>query len=267
MAGLWRRLRRGRGFLRSLLTYHKPGRRRRLTRLYAPFVQEGGLCFDVGAHVGDRSAALHALGSRVVAVEPQPDFAAFLRRVFRRRPGVVVEEAAVAAVPGWLDLFVSDAHPTVTTGSKAFLAAVAAVPSFGAVRWDGRRRVPATTLDLLIARHGAPDFVKLDVEGMEAEALKGLTSAVPALSFEFIPGNKAASEACLEELDRLGPYRFNAALGETGRLVFKDWRDRAGIAAWLAGHPADGPSGDVYAVLGAAGHEGQEHFRDPEQSL
>ena len=34
-----------------------------------------------------------------------------------------------------------------------------------------QRRCPVTTLDKLIARHGSPDIVKIDVEGFEAEVL------------------------------------------------------------------------------------------------
>jgi hypothetical protein len=39
--------------------------------------------------------------------------------------------------------------------------------------------IEVTTLDALIAAHGRPAFIKLDVEGYEYEALKGLFSRSP----------------------------------------------------------------------------------------
>nr|HMT20580.1 hypothetical protein [Promineifilum sp.] len=60
------------GVLRSLAIYYAPGRVRRLTHFYTPFIRPDDLCFDVGAHVGNRIAAWRRLGARVVAVEPQP---------------------------------------------------------------------------------------------------------------------------------------------------------------------------------------------------
>ena len=47
------------------------GRGRRLDEFYRPFVPAGGLCFDIGAHVGNRSRSW-SRWARVVAVEPQP---------------------------------------------------------------------------------------------------------------------------------------------------------------------------------------------------
>ena len=56
------------------------------------FVPRGGLCFDIGAHVGNRSRSWSRLGASVVAIEPQPDFARFLRWLFRANDKVTVCE-------------------------------------------------------------------------------------------------------------------------------------------------------------------------------
>src|SRR5262249_23562580 len=95
------RLDRGVGLARSLAIYYgRPLRLRRLRRLYGGFVRAGDLVFDLGAHVGNRVRGFAGLGCRVIALEPQPDFARLLRTLFACSPQIVVVEAAVSDRPG-----------------------------------------------------------------------------------------------------------------------------------------------------------------------
>lgn len=185
----------------------------------------------------------------MVAVEPQPDFARLLRLLFRRAMSVTVVEQAVAAEVGTVELRVSARTPTVTTGSAAFVAETARVPSFAWVEWGSRVEVPATTLDRLIAAHGEPEFAKIDVEGMEHDVLAGLSRPLRALSFEFVPASIGSALASLERLEELGRYEFNVAMGESLRFEFGPWVDAGTMRDWLAARRPDGASGDVYAVL------------------
>lgn len=238
------------GLARSLWLYRRPGRQRGLRRLYAPFVGPGELVFDIGAHVGDRSLAFAALGGRVVALEPQPVLASFLRRSLGQRERIELVEQAVGAESGVAELQISRATPTVSSLNARWTRDIGARnPGFSRVRWDRRVEVPVTTLDRLIEIHGCPRFCKIDVEGHEAEVLAGLSQPVPALSVEFVAGALEVARACVDRLEQLGDYRFDFVVGERREFQWREWRSADAVRDWLA-RGADGvASGDLYARL------------------
>ena len=236
------------GLLRSLAIYYgNPLRRRGLSRFYRGILAPGDLAFDVGAHVGNRTRALRAAGARVVAVEPQAPFAEFLRATLPR--DVTLVEAALGPAEGQGMMAVSSLHPTVSSLAPGFEDEAARVPGFGHVRWDRRQPVAVTTLDALIARHGLPAFLKIDVEGFEPQVLAGLTQAVPLVALEYLPGMTGPTEAALDRLAALGRYRFNVVQGEAGAFLWPEWQTDAALRDWLRALPPGSRSGDLYARL------------------
>jgi FkbM family methyltransferase len=241
-------LRTARGVLRSLFIYYGHSRRAAaMDRLYRQFVQAGDLVFDIGAHVGDRVAVFRRLGARVVAVEPQPALAITLRWLYGRDRQVTIEQTAVGGDVGLIALLINVDNPTVSTASHAFVHAAKRAPGWEEQTWEKSIMVPMTTLDALIATHGVPAFIKIDVEGFEAEALSGLTQPVKALSFEFTTIQRDVARICLDRCVALGYRRFNAALGESQQLG--EWRSAAEMARWLDELPHAANSGDIYARL------------------
>ena len=241
---------RSRGLLRSLLIYYGiPRRAARLRNFYAQFVPRGGLAFDIGSHVGNRIRAWRALGARVVAVEPHPDLLRILRMLYGRDEAVTIVAAAVAADEGEAKLLVDHGNLTVTTLSPEWAREVAEDAGFRRTRWRPVQTVPVTTLQALMAAYGVPDFVKIDVEGLEAEVLSGLDSPLPCLSFEYLPAARARALACIECLETLGAYRFNWSVGESHRLALTAWCTPATVRGFVVDLAADDGSGDIYARL------------------
>jgi FkbM family methyltransferase len=245
------RLRTVRGIIRSLRIYYgNRERRAAMDRLYGGFVRRDDLVFDIGAHVGDRIAAFRRLGARVVAAEPQPAIVRVLRWLYRRDPKVAIEPVAVGAHAGTIELRINVANPTVSTASSEFVSAARDAEGWKEQAWTRTVQVPVTTLDALIARHGIPAFIKIDVEGFEAAVLDGLTQPVAALSFEFTTIQRDVAAACIARCAALGFTRFNAALGESQTLEHGAWIDAGAIGRWVDVLPHAANSGDIYAARG-----------------
>jgi FkbM family methyltransferase len=235
---------------RSLRIYYgDPERDRAMDALYRRFVGPGGLAFDLGAHVGDRISSFRRLGARVVALEPQPGPARALRLIHGRDPHVTLIESAAGDARGEVRLHLNTANPTVSTLSESFVQAAAGANGWEGQVWDRVIVVPCLTLGDLIATHGRPDFVKIDVEGFEDRVLRGLNVPVAALSFEFTTIARDVSERCLDRLSALGDYRYNLALGETQEFLLETFVDATAMQRCLGDLPHAANSGDVYAVL------------------
>jgi FkbM family methyltransferase len=146
----------------------------------------GGTAVDVGANQGFFAYALARIAERVVAFEPNPDYAAFARFMLRGR--AEVHELALSDKAGRMTFYV----PISDTGVSLHLAG-----SLKRTHAQFRRieayEVEVRTLD----EFGLADvrFIKADVEGSEREVLDGARATIardrPVILLELLSGTHA----------------------------------------------------------------------------
>lgn len=177
-------------------------------------VPPDSLCFDVGANVGDRSEALLGAGARVLAFEPNPRVWPELAARCGGHPNWVGVPAALGKEPA-----IEALHEFHWHGLASL------VPGWQD-RATGTQFVPVVTLEMAVRRFGRPHYVKIDVEGFEADVLAGLNQAVPLVSLEFFTddGGVPRALACAERLIALGFDQFNVTPAEGIEFLFPEWR-------------------------------------------
>ena len=236
------------GFWRSIAIYYlKPFNKRRLMRFYSQFVEPGDLCFDIGAHVGNRTQAFLALGAKVVAVEPQPMCYEYMRKRFGHNPNCTIVTNAISDVSGPLSMHISHAAPTISTLSDDEWRDQVGRDTWFEVQWEEVLPVEAITLDELIGMHGIPAFCKIDVENFEARVLGGLSTPIPALSFEYYPPFTADALACIELLEQLDVYQYNWSFGESQKFNSNKWVDADVMKEVIVTYTSPREYGDIYA--------------------
>jgi FkbM family methyltransferase len=183
-------------------------------------VRPADVVIDCGAHVGVFvQRALSRGASKVVAVEPDPANLECLRRNFR-------EEIAA----GKVDLVPKGVWNSVTTLTFSESTQNSGMNSFVMQERGTKMQLPVTTIDSIVEelRLGRVDYIKMDIEGSEREALKGARKTLarfrprlmmdtyhrpddprvlPALIEEANPAYRARCGPCFEiENGRLLPH-------------------------------------------------------------
>ena len=227
--------------LELLTRQHERETRQLLERL----VQPGMTALDVGAHVGYYTRLLAertGAAGRVIAFEPHPRTHDVLRRNTSHLSTVTTLQLAAAEREGRAELY--DYLMMSASGSlhydegladqqRAQMGAGDVAPrreaGFEMQRYGVRTIAIDDCLDELGA--GRIDLVKMDIEGAELSALRGMRRTIAAspglaLVMEYNPGALAAFghepvEALQEALD-LG-FRRMRAIEANGRL--RDWGD------------------------------------------
>lgn len=201
------------------------------------FIAPGDLVFDVGANQGDFAICYRRLGATVVCVEPNPALVTKLRYGFGAQ---YVIPCAVSNQPG---------EATLYLGADSNYSTI--VPNWLGITAERGRlsnqsvSVPVTTLDAIIWQYGIPAFLKIDVEANELPVLRGLSSPIKALMFEYQCPRLDEVPLALDHLDVLGTYTYGVL--REGSL---HWGSRRALLTALNAVKAAGTeSGGVYCRL------------------
>ncbi len=196
--------------------------------------QRGDLIFDVGANDGAKTDVFLRLGARIVAVEPDDTCCRSLEERFlgfriRPRPVTIVAKA-VSNRAGTEAMLIDGPGSAVNTMSPKWAESLKknrANFAYGhcGLEFKQSKLVETTTIDELIAKHGIPFFVKIDVEGHELSALRALHVPVSYLSFEVnLPEFRPEGLECVRVLAELAHTgRFNYTSDCAHGLALKDW--------------------------------------------
>jgi len=193
-----------------------------MANFYSQFLAPGDVCFDVGANFGNRAKIFLRLGATVVAVEPQNKCVRVLKSMYGENNRLIIIQKALGALEGSAELMISRAS-TISSLSQEWVDAVKRSGRFSEYSWDKKKIVNVTTLNKLIAEHGVPSFIKIDVEGFEYEVIKGLSQPVITICFEFTPELIETTIRCIEHLHSLGGISLNYSLGETMKMGLDKW--------------------------------------------
>jgi FkbM family methyltransferase len=151
--------------------------------ILAKLLPRGGTAIDVGANQGVFAYALTDIADRVIAFEPNPDYAFFARWMLRGR--AEVHELALSEEPGRATLYV----PLSDQGMVLHLA--------GSLKRAHSQFRNLTTYDVEVRtldEFSLADvrFIKADVEGGEREVLDGARATIardrPILLLELLSG-------------------------------------------------------------------------------
>lgn len=190
------------------------------------FVKPGAVCVDVGANIGIHTITMaHAAGltGKVFAFEPATVTYPRLLENIALNPWlqdrIVAEKLGISDTPGTLKLFASG-----ELQGNAYMGHEYNEKFWNSGSADDFEVCPVTTLDSYLTSNYRVSFIKIDVEGMELEVLRGGAQIIerdhPVIVYESLVDSfdVAKIKACEAFLAERGYYFFNLSL-KSGKLM------------------------------------------------
>jgi FkbM family methyltransferase len=193
--------------------------------------RKGDVIFDIGANQGQKTDIFLRLGARVVTVEPDELNQTILRQNFVtyrliKRPVTIVGKA-ISDQNGAETMWVDERGSAKNTLNPKWVQTLRNDPKRFGQRLDfaSEKQVETITLEKLMATHGIPFFIKIDVEGHEPSVLRGMNRPVPYLSFEVnLPEFKLEGLECVSILNQIAAGgEFNYAVDCERGLMLESW--------------------------------------------
>lgn len=213
---------------------------------YSQFLKTGDIFFDVGANLGNRiEPVLRIEGVKIVAIEPQEQCYNYLKKKFGNK--ITIIKKGLSNKEGIQNMYIGDVS-TVSSFSKKFVDESLKSKRFGDIKWNIEKAIEMTTLDILIKTFGTPKFIKIDVEGYEYEVLKGLTTPVEYISFEYnMPEMLENAINCIEYVSSVMPIKCNYSEGDTMILTLSEWISSKEMIALIRENKfQNNLNGDIY---------------------
>jgi FkbM family methyltransferase len=166
------------------------------------------LIYDVGAHIGEDTEFYLKKGFNVIAIEANPILAEDLREKFQLHiadGSLIVASCAVARTAGEVGFYVSERSEwgtvqPVFAERNAHIGVPSKLISVNAVRFRD-----------ILAEHGTPYYLKIDVEGADVLCLEGLLEVSGRPKYISIESEKRSWQDLVHEFElftKLGYTKF-----------------------------------------------------------
>lgn len=185
------------------------------------------LIFDLGYNVGNfTQQALNLYpDAKIIGVEGHPIYLDMFRS--SPIPNVELIHAVVSNEGGKeIPFYICDSNPGINSINLDWIAIIRHSHFFDKTKRE--IMVRAITIDSLIEKYGVPDIIKMDIEGAESIALRGLSQKCGLITFEWSEEFFKDTKICVELLKNLG-YTLFAYTEENDQFsphrYFTSWED------------------------------------------